>query len=644
MGTAGGRTGGWTVIIAQSLAFLLPLGIYVRTLAREITFVDSGELAAAAYHLGIAHPPGYPLYTLIGHLFTKLPLGSVAFRMGLLSAVAGAAATALLFRAAWILVRQDLHRGRQGTATGIVAPLGVLAGALLFGFANTPWSQAVKVEVYTFQAVLLAALLAAAVTLLRHSAHTRVSDAGRKMLLVGLLFGLGLTHHLTAALSIIMLAGVALHRALAHEARRDGASAHKVHRDRRPAHEEPHDRSSWAEILRGWMWLGLGAALPLLLYLYLPLRSRMDPAINWNYPENWQRFWVHVSARQYHGLWGSQGFRWEELQRFLTDQLPGEATLGLPILALAGLILAYRRYPWILWTTFPMMLVYLAYNLGYPIPDIADYYVPVILLVAFWAAFGTGSVLVAAGRRGAPAAAGLLVVVMAIPTVTAVRHLPQRDLSDFQLASTYARDVVSGAREDGIVFSGSWEHFSGPMLYLQSVEGLRSDLLVLDMPSLSSPMLARSLERDLPALADACRRELESVAELASSAERGEQYNVEYARGLYRNFLRRLAQEAVNLRPVYALGAAFQHPMFEGLHRHPEGLLVRLTPDPDYRPSEMPRFELPVLLESEALGPAERQLLSSYLSMVDGRIRYLQHHGREEEAAQVRTYLDRIRR
>ena len=61
--------------------------VYILTLSRSVYFGDSGELIAVARTLGIAHPPGYPLYTMIAHLFTYLPFGNLAFRVNLFSAV-----------------------------------------------------------------------------------------------------------------------------------------------------------------------------------------------------------------------------------------------------------------------------------------------------------------------------------------------------------------------------------------------------------------------------------------------------------------------------------------------------------------------------------------------------------------------------
>jgi len=82
------------LVLLASLA--VPFLLYLLTLAPTVTFEDSGELIAAAYNLGIPHEPGYPLWTMIAHLFTLLPLGTVAYRVNLLSAVLAALTAALV--------------------------------------------------------------------------------------------------------------------------------------------------------------------------------------------------------------------------------------------------------------------------------------------------------------------------------------------------------------------------------------------------------------------------------------------------------------------------------------------------------------------------------------------------------------------
>ena len=78
---------------------------YVKTLAPTVSFFDSGELIAAAATFGVAHPPGYPLYVLLGWLFSKLPVGGVAYRLNLMSAVFAALAALMVYVLTLLLMR-----------------------------------------------------------------------------------------------------------------------------------------------------------------------------------------------------------------------------------------------------------------------------------------------------------------------------------------------------------------------------------------------------------------------------------------------------------------------------------------------------------------------------------------------------------
>ena len=159
---------------AAAATFLVALLAYLRTLAPTVVGGDSGELICAARVLGVAHPPGYPLYTLLGHLATLLPLGSMAVRVNLLSALADAGAAGLLCLA--------VHRvtGRAGA--------GVLAG-LAFALSPMVWPYAVTAEVFALNNLLVAALLALSVRGLAAPERTLPAAA--------LVFGLGLSNHHT---------------------------------------------------------------------------------------------------------------------------------------------------------------------------------------------------------------------------------------------------------------------------------------------------------------------------------------------------------------------------------------------------------------------------------------------------------------
>ncbi len=176
-------------------ATLIALGVYLLTLAPDLTWAnaatDGGELITAAATLGIPHPPGYPLYVVLGKLFSMLPLGTVALRFNLLSAVCGALAVGVL-----VLAIGTFHGSR-------VRPPFAAATALLFGFAPLVWSQATVAEVYTLNLLLLAVFLLA---------WSRAGASGWS----GLWLGLAITTHLTSLLMLpALLVGRGRGRALA---------------------------------------------------------------------------------------------------------------------------------------------------------------------------------------------------------------------------------------------------------------------------------------------------------------------------------------------------------------------------------------------------------------------------------------------
>ncbi len=147
--------------------------LYAMTAPNYVTMEDAGEFIASAYKRGIPHPPGYPLYTWIGHLFTHLPFGTVAYRVHMFSAVCAAAAAGLVTLIAFRL--------RLGWASAGLA-------GLAFACSRTFWSQAVIAEVYALNAFFFFLLMWLA--LLLHERFDR-----RLFWLFGFVYGLSLTNH-----------------------------------------------------------------------------------------------------------------------------------------------------------------------------------------------------------------------------------------------------------------------------------------------------------------------------------------------------------------------------------------------------------------------------------------------------------------
>ena len=172
----GGRIWPWALVAA-----IVVLAVYRLTLTPDLTWAnaatDGGELITASVTLGVPHPPGYPTYVLLGKLFSFLPVGSVAFRYNLFSAVCAAAAAGLL---AATYYRFWSPR---------VRPVAATAAALAFAFLPLVWSQAVVAEVYSLNLLMLALFL------------LNWSRRGRA-LHTGLWLGLAITTHLSSALML----------------------------------------------------------------------------------------------------------------------------------------------------------------------------------------------------------------------------------------------------------------------------------------------------------------------------------------------------------------------------------------------------------------------------------------------------------
>src|SRR4030042_2997496 len=82
-------------------SFILPFTFYLMTTCPSVYLGDSGELTAAAFSIGIPHTSGYPLYVLIGKLFCLIPLGTIGFRMNLMSCLFGAGTVCLAYSLTW---------------------------------------------------------------------------------------------------------------------------------------------------------------------------------------------------------------------------------------------------------------------------------------------------------------------------------------------------------------------------------------------------------------------------------------------------------------------------------------------------------------------------------------------------------------
>ncbi|MBN2226580.1 MAG: DUF2723 domain-containing protein [candidate division Zixibacteria bacterium] len=174
--------------------FLIAVLVYYLTKAPTFSFWDCGEFIACSYILGIPHPPGSPLYVLIGRVFSVLPIaGDIAVRINLFSVVSSAVAAMFTYLVTVRLIR-FWFADHDRVYNRIIAYIGGFTGALFMAFSDTNWSNAVEAEVYAPSMLIMMAIY----WLTLKYYDMRETTTGSKFMLVALYLGmLGVGIHLT---------------------------------------------------------------------------------------------------------------------------------------------------------------------------------------------------------------------------------------------------------------------------------------------------------------------------------------------------------------------------------------------------------------------------------------------------------------
>ena len=436
------------------------LPVYLATLAPGLTWAnqgqDGGDLITAAATFGVAHPSGYPTYLLLARLWQAIPMGTLASRTNLFSAVAAAGAAGLM-----VSLTSRAYGGAQrwGLVGGVAAGLG-------FGLAPLVWSQAVITEVHALHTLFTGWLLWS----LPHQGGMALGRWTHGA--AGLIAGLALGNHLTTALLLPAWLGIT-------------------------AWHTRMDKRAW-----GWRLAGLG--LGLIVYAYLPVAASTRPPVSWGDARTLEGFWWVVSGAPYRDLAFALG------PEFIVGRVQGWARLfqdqfgwvGMA-LALAGLFMGRARgavpRAWTAW----IVAVGSVFAIGYNTPDSQAYLLPVFQVMALWLGVGVATGMEAASRwrpKGLLRAALLGGVGLAL-AVNAARTWPIMDASRDDRAETFGRSVMAAAPTDAVVVTqGDADTFA--LWYFHFALGQRPDLTVVVEPLLAFEWYRETLDTIYPDLAE----------------------------------------------------------------------------------------------------------------------------------------------
>jgi transmembrane protein TMEM260 (protein O-mannosyltransferase) len=425
-------------IQACSVAAVL-FALYALTSPRSVALEDDGLFVLSSYYLGIEHPPGYPLFTLIGHLFTHLPFGSVAYRVHLASALFGA----LTGAAAWLCARA-LIRGR----------LPAYLAAFGLGVSPVFWSQSIIAEVYTLNTFFFLGLMFLALQACPPTGQAPAGRDQRRLLCwMAFLFGLSLSNHWPLMLLVAPAFAVLLW----------------------PVREELLQRFG----LLSWLVI-----LGLLPYLWMVYRSWMALPISFDGPlETLPEIWFFLTRKGYAGIDQTVSANWLDrikFFQFLGGQLFVQFAVAGTLLAAAGFAVQWRilgrKVAAFLTLAFLMPSAVLLLLLGFDYSSATKhvfhvYPLPAYAIGALWMGMGLAWLVDRYALRRAHAIAGGAAVLALILVLGSRANL----LADHEWGARYAQAVLRTLPQNAVVF-GQGEADLAPMAYFVMIENWRPDI------------------------------------------------------------------------------------------------------------------------------------------------------------------------
>jgi hypothetical protein len=437
------RTALWRNV-GLAAAFAVPFAVYLSTLAPSLNFEDSMEFALGCAVLGVDHPAGYPLQTLVGHLFTYLPLGEVAWRVNLASATFGALPSAFIFLLTWELLAPVVENRRLLAA-------GSWAAGALFAFSSAFWPQAVITEVYALNAAALAATLWC-------GARCNARRDARWFYATAFAAALAAANH---PLSLVATAPLLAY--LWFKLRREAGGA------------------ALAANAAALFLLGIS------IYLYLALRASRQPPLNWGVPADLPRFADHVRRREFGTIyWPRYRYlgrhAWELGKLLLLQFGPGAGALA--AVGLAWLLKLRTPYAGMLAVLAAIvgpatMLPLVGLLTPIQVFEIEVWYLSFFLICAPFAAAAALLLIGKINRRRVVAAA--TVVLLLLPAYPCLANWSKANLHGFHFPAEHGRNRLRTFAYRGIIgfpFYGRQGLFS--QSYFRFVEGRRPDVAVVD--------------------------------------------------------------------------------------------------------------------------------------------------------------------
>jgi hypothetical protein len=630
-----------TRILFSAAAFIISLVVYIMTLAPTVSFIDSGELATVCIKLGVAHPTGYPLFTILGNIFSHLPFGEPIYRLNLMCAIISAVTVMMFFNLLVFLFRDFRLPGSevketvvvkkvkgkiQKTQTKVKGPMPLtsmpmyliaLTASLLLGFSVTFWQSATSIEVYALHGFFLVAIVYLFLKACNSMNETHESFWQSERYWIGFAFVLGLsfTNHLSTL--FLGIGTLYLYFSL-----------------------NGFNKESFKRI--GIMVIPF--VLGLSVYSYLLIRAD-NPVISWGNPHNLENLFNHVRGRQF-SVWMFSSFENAEKQfgHFISN-LPEEFFIVTLLIAIPGLIAVYNKSKKFFIYTLLLFGFTVIYAINYDIYDINSYFLLAFIVTGIWIAFGL-YYIVQRLKDNSTAYAGISLVLVAI---TLYFNYSKADQSDNYFVEEYTMNVFNSAPPNSIIFSVQWDFWVSASMYYQYVKGIRPDIAVIDKELLRKSWYLNYIEKHYPEIYEGCKTQFDlykpEVIKFENNPDRytspktqQDQQDLALIQKYFMDMMNCMVESNIDKRPIFATVEVEQDQnerLVPDYQRIPQGVLLRYSKDGEAPDHKEPEIKYTITQKDTY---HHQFIMTMYYNALVNRASYLMSSGKLTEAE---GYLNR---
>ncbi|RNC67648.1 MAG: DUF2723 domain-containing protein [Desulfuromonadales bacterium] len=479
------------------LAVVVPLAVYLMTLAPSVTFFDSGEFITAIHSLGTAHSPGYPFFVNYAKPFTWLPFGNIAFRVNIATAISAGVACYGVYLLVLALLDGDNDAGPR--LPRYLSRGCALGAAATFAFSARLWLQSNHDKPYPLVSFIVAVVFWC---LLRwRQRYDEGEECPHYVYLGSFLCGLATGAHQTI---VLMLPAFA-----------------------------------WLILSKDWRLMGrvkefvLAVAFGLFgfaIQLHMPIRAIRNPLLNWGDPKTLDQFLWNLLRKGYPAEPPDRtlSLLWAQLSAY---NIPREFTwVGLGLLLLGLFVCLSRRrdevIAYLLGVVVSLLVIVGYFNAQEEFIFLTEeFFTPLYLLSAVFIGIGLWYLL----RRGLESVSvekltslsvkAVVVIFLAmLPAAICARNYYENDQHDNYVAFDYATNTFRSLDQGAVLFTWG-DSGAFPLWYLQGVERMREDLDLLHTPHLvftwyldAFPHLfSRSMLRSYPDVAQSADSALKLV-------------------------------------------------------------------------------------------------------------------------------------